>query len=277
MSSLLRVITLSFSLVVQSTTSIICAPGQDCHIDCDLNDCMNTIINASLSSYLFIECQSTSPEEDSLGGCQSSTIYCPSATGSQCTIHCIDYHACYSANIYSSANTNLNIQCLEQEGSCLNTDIQLDHTSNFSLSCYGSGELESAACQHVNIDGKTIQHNVHLNCQDDLACDNIDFQARHAANVNIFARGNQALSSSYIYASKADTFNIFCGSEENEYACDDLQIYAPSNSRYPQTQLICEGMGCKKSLFLYSDNGMFFFFKRLAVHFETNVFSRICK
>eukprot|EP01084_Bolivina_argentea_P027448 51023_1 len=245
------------------STYIPCAANQDCVMDCNsyANGCSGSIINATKATSLTLKCQSLTAQNDFNGGCQFSEIYCPTTSNSACNIQCLDYYGCYSSKIYVSQSTNLNIQCMAEEGSCLQTEIYANYAQNVSISCYGSGELSetsSAPCQHLNVFGNHIMDQLHIQCIDDYSCNGLNVESTYAHNVNIFARGNYALKSAYIYAQNVNSMTIFCGSEENEYGCNHLNVYAPSDNNTqspPRTNLICQGMGCKNSIYLNSDGG----------------------
>eukprot|EP01084_Bolivina_argentea_P050758 93358_1 len=260
----------NFGNIISSTTNtsshFICGCNEECVINCDAIDarhgCSNTVIDGRLSSSLNITCLSSNNHY--YGGCQFSTIYCPIGKDAQCNIYCNDYYGCYMTNIYATyqhiSDNNVNIECMDEEGSCLKTQLYANKSTNVNISCYGSGILGSrthSSCDNFNIHIEELSGNFNLLCFDDYSCFNMYIYGNAANYLSIVARGDMALSTSYIYAENAGYLDLFCGSEESEYGCFKLYIFNPiySSPGYPKTNINCQGHGCYDEMYFYSNNG----------------------
>lgn len=258
-----------FFLQVYKTfaTYIPCRSNTDCFIDCDsyATGCSGDIINATNANSLQILCKSSELDNELNGGCQLAEIHCPSGDSSYCNIRCEDINACYQTKIYSPRNTILDLDCLHSQGSCLKTKVNANDAQNVYIHCYGSGELDSsstAPCQHLDITAGNAD-SVTMACVDDYSCFDVDLQASNAQSLMVSARGNYALSSSNIYAAHSKGVTLKCQSLKDEYACSDLSIEAPSDPTKALTTVTCEGMGCKKSVHLSSNQGTNILYKSL--------------
>eukprot|EP01084_Bolivina_argentea_P045422 83616_1 len=69
--------------------------GSKCVIDCTTKDCFNYLINGSaVTTSLTVFCGCDMNNTDTLMGCVSATIICPTKIGSSCTINCLTQGTC---------------------------------------------------------------------------------------------------------------------------------------------------------------------------------------
>eukprot|EP01084_Bolivina_argentea_P203496 347560_1 len=183
--------------------------------------------------------------------------WCSTTTGSkECQF------SVYSPLAMANNNNSVNIKCMDADGTCLKTILYANDTSNVSVSCYGSGILASklhSSCDDFTIHIEDLSDIFHLECIDDYSCYKLNIFANNAYYLNIYARGNYALSSSYIHAENSNKLDLFCGSEESEYGCYKLYVYNPAYRSHNDiaTNVNCQGHGCNDNLYFFSEHGGF--------------------
>eukprot|EP01084_Bolivina_argentea_P055280 101352_1 len=264
MTALYTILTiLELVFTVKGLPPITCPSDSDCTINCDtfdpINGCAARTIDASYSLSLNVLCSSS--QNPFTGGCQYADLICPTSSNSSnssCNIQCSDYYGCYYTTVHSDMTDEVTLECSEETGSCLHTILYANYSNNVNLSC------ASNSCDQLQIYAENVMNGVHLSCDGEYACSDIDLYVNTAHNVDVFARGSYALFSSYIYADDADHLHLLCAGKQSEYACYKTFIFPPKHESsgspgsyiaIPRAQIECQGHGCKDELYFYSKDG----------------------
>eukprot|EP01084_Bolivina_argentea_P017547 32771_1 len=86
--------------------------GSVCVIDCTTKDCFNYVINGSaVTTSLTVFCGCDMNNTDTLMGCVSATIICPTKIGSSCTINCLTQGTCEEIIIAASYAYSVHVNC----------------------------------------------------------------------------------------------------------------------------------------------------------------------
>eukprot|EP01084_Bolivina_argentea_P052295 96049_1 len=144
--------------------------GMDCDINCaniTSGGCENVIVNASLSTNLFINCQSSNTYYHN--GCEAATIICPQyMDNAQCIITCPD-EGCQGVSIIGPNGMNNLFEMNCNDKACQRTDVQIIEQSNansldFNLNCD-----KPDSCRYMNFNISNV-NNANVSCTAQYSC-----------------------------------------------------------------------------------------------------------
>ena len=228
--------------------SILCEEDEDCSITCDKNQ-KCSLIDGSLSSYLTLRCNN----------CNGVYIICPDGG---CSIDCdADYlshttsDGCENAVIVYNGKLEdhgtININCAGEE-SCDDVEIRSDYIDSINIKCRNHAEEYQDAwivCGFSLYARYTNYINVDLEGENALL--NGYMYVDNAMNVEITAKGADAIRNTAINAQNASSFRINCASSDGS-ACDSNRYWLPSRASFN-----CYGNGCRNMGDIYTHHRNF--------------------
>eukprot|EP01084_Bolivina_argentea_P286622 491711_1 len=228
----------------------ICAPGQDCTINCDNttvvpNGCNGATIDAAEASSLTLICDN--PTQTGFG-CFGTHILCPTTNNSSCDIDCTESNACSDTIVQLRAFQIETFQLRCNYNACpglyrIVTD-GVNSVSNFIFNMYGSSGGIGLNNQDVilNINPLAMIDNLLFDCQPDRSCEKVQFYAETTELKNLMMNcGNDACSNMQLYLLAADQSNININCND-DWACY-LMNFNIAGLRNANVNIKCDSIG----------------------------------
>eukprot|EP01084_Bolivina_argentea_P100423 180321_1 len=189
-------------------------------IDCNTQNCHDTVINCPPHGPCSISCSSAQ-------SCTQSIINCPQ--NGDCSIYCDGEYSCQSTviNATTSIAGDFNLLCEQSTTVCTNMSIY-GSTSNanhgaFNVLCNG----ESNACSHSQINcGKSS--NCLISCNAVASCQYAIIHSPDQKNVLTHCNGDHSCIGTMYDASNALTLSVTGCSHDD--SCSDVSLYCPPHT-----------------------------------------------
>merc|ERR1712228_206429 len=150
----------------QKQHRLVCDDESDCVIDCNVQSCHWSIIDAVNAKSLNLFCRS---EEH----CIYTAVYCPNNNAAICNIECAGKQSCKFMNVSSLQLNSLNIAC-DSRSSCQQMTVNVKLNGNANIICRNEW---SCANSKFLINGASDGRNKYLKLQCDgrYSCEGIQF------------------------------------------------------------------------------------------------------
>lgn len=239
----------------------LCKSESDCSLNDDNDKIQQQLINAQLSTSLFLQCNLQN-------SCSSTVVYCPNKQDSLCKISCIGMTSCENLQIISKQySTILDIECGSQ--SCNKTFVYSPDTHHVNLQCVDSWSCTNLiinainslyldiecngkySCHLMNIEAIANSGNISLKCFNEYSCNELQLDSSNANNIYILGDDTiHGLYSANIWAQNASNILLECKGKDEYYGCYHLYVYFPSKS----AKLSCWGYGCQEIYFTINNS-----------------------